>query len=243
MCCKARTAAEEAPNATKLKEENPAQAALLKQDSAMARAEARISQRHRARSKWVKKALALGGTGVAAAACKAELNEHLARAQVLQAKINTRPSAKPGSAAQRDDSDDSDEDSEGGAATDWELAAEGDEATGRRDMRDLRRARENLAAELAEVDAAAGAAAASGSSGAPAKGLAGMKFMPIAANTSRAAAAEALAQVEAELAAEERHTAERRRRGEAAGDTSDDSDDADTPSTHADPNVLLAKSP
>ena len=228
--------------ANKLKEENPEQAALLEQDSAMARAEARISQRHRARSKWVKKALALGGTGVAAAAYKAELNEHLQRAQELQAKINARPTAEPGSAAQRDpdsDSDDSD-DSEGAdaAAADWELAAEGDEANGRRDMQDLRRAREKLAAELAEVEAEDGAAAAAGGAGAPLKGLAGMKFMQTAANSTRAAAAEALAAVEAELAREERRVArraERGRSGDAAADDSSESEDDAVSSTPADP--------
>lgn len=228
--------------ANKLKEENPAQAALLEQESAMARAEARISQRHRARSKWVKKALALGGTGVAAAAYKAELNEHLQRAQELQAKINARPSTEPGSAANRvdtdsDDSDDSDDEED--AAADWELATEGEDANGRRDMQDLHRAREKLAAELAEVDAAEGAGEST-KGAPPLKGLAGMKFMQTAASTSRAAAAEALAQVEAELAREERRVAkraERRRRGgEASSDSSSDSeDDTGASSTPADP--------
>lgn len=181
----------------RMKEHDPAAAQALEEDQAMQRAQARMTLRHQARGKWLKRALAIGGTA-ADSASKESIEAHLARAQALAAAIHARP-----------DQSDEDSDAPGGAwaddsdASDSLLGSSDEEVDSdventRHAIRELAQARRQLlaAAEQAEADAA-------GTDGEPAKGLHGMKFMSRAKAADAATfAAEAMANA-AELAAEE----------------------------------------
>ena len=189
----------------RMKSENPEMAAQLEEEAAAARAKARISQRHRARSKWVRKALAMGGTEAATAAYKADLNAHLARAAELTAKINARPTpeaAAKGAAGGNSSSDDDDSDASslGGA---WELreGAEADEA----DAATWRKAAASLRAEAEDVSSGG----EEGQGGPAAKGLMGLKFMQRGAAERRAVAKAALQEAAADAEKAERRAARR----------------------------------